>query len=90
MRYYTGRTIVRWDLMDEAAMRDALEWLTLNDYEVWVVLDDWEEELFRRRLPTLAAITLDYEPAVESPSGVGIRTRAWRARRVIARSSNNE
>ena len=90
MRYYTRRTIVRWDLMDEAAMRDALEWLTLNGYQVWVVLDDWEEELFRRRLPTLAAITLDYEPVVESRSGVGIRMRAWRARRFIARSSNNE
>ena len=39
---------------------------------------------------TLAAITLDYEPTVESAAAVGIRTRAWRARRFIARSSNNE
>jgi hypothetical protein len=90
MRYYTGRTILRWDLMDEAAMRDAVEWVTLNGYQVWVVLDDWEEEAFRRRLPALAAITLDYEPTVESAAGVGIRTRAWRARRFMARSSNNE
>ena len=64
--------------------------VTLNGYQVWVVLDDWEEEPFRRRHPTLAAIALDYEPTVESAAGVGIRTRAWRARRFMARSSNNE
>jgi hypothetical protein len=90
MRYYTGRTIVRWDLMDDNAMREAVDRLTVNGYQVWVVLDDWEEELFRNRLPTLAAQSLDYEPSVESAAGVGIRTRAWRARRFIARSSNNE
>ena len=90
MRYYTNRTILRWDVMDDATMRDAIEWVTLNGYQVWVVLDDWEEEPFRRRHPTLAAIALDYEPTVESAAGVGIRTRAWRARRFMARSSNNE
>ena len=90
MRYYTGRSILRWDLMDDAAMRDASEWLTRNGYQVWVVLDDWEEEPFRKRVPTLASQALDYEPAVESAAGVGIRTRAWRARRFIAKSSNNE
>ena len=90
MRYYTGRTVVRWDLMVPTAMPDALEWLTLNGYQVWVVLDDWEEETFRKKFPDLAAASIDYEPAVESAAGVGIRTRAWRARRLIAKSSNNE
>jgi hypothetical protein len=90
MRYYTGRPIVRWDLMDDAAMHDAVDRLTLNGFQVWVVLDDWEEELLRQRLPTLAAQSLDYEPILESAAGVGIRTRAWRARRFIAKSSNNE
>ena len=90
MRYYTGRTVVRWDLMAPAAMPDALDWLTLNGYQIWVVLDDWEEEPFRKKFPALAASSLDYEPAVESAAGVGIRTRAWRARRLIATSSNRE
>jgi hypothetical protein len=90
MRYYTGRSILRWDLMDDGTMREALDWLTLNGYQVWVVLDDWEEEPFRRRVPTLAAMALDYEPTVESAAGVGIRTRAWRARRLTATSSNKE
>jgi hypothetical protein len=90
MRYYTGRTILRWDVMDEAAMREAVDRLTRINYHVWVVLDDWEEEPFRRALPALASAALDYEPVVESAAGVPIRTRAWRVRSLSVRSSNNE
>lgn len=90
MRYYTKRAILRWDVMDDAAMREAVEALTLDGYELWVVLDDWEEEAFRRRLPWLASMSLDYEPTLESAAGVGIRTRAWRVPRFTARSSNSE
>jgi hypothetical protein len=81
MRYYTGRTIVRWDLMAPGAMADALGWIALNGYQVWVVLDDWEEEAFRKKFPALAAASIDHEPTMASAPYVGIRTRAWRARR---------
>jgi hypothetical protein len=81
MRYYTGRSILRWDLMDREAMPEALDVLRLSDHQVWVVLDDWEEEGFRRKFPSLAAASIDARPFVESASGVGVRTRAWAARR---------
>lgn len=90
MRYYTDRAIVRWDFVAADAMPEVLERLALNGYQVWVVLDDWEEEAFRKKFPALAALSIDYEPALESAAGVGIRTRAWRMRRLVARSSNNE
>jgi hypothetical protein len=90
MRYYTNRAVLRWDLMTADAMPEALDRLSLNGYQVWVVLDDWEEESFRGKFPALAAVSLDYEPAVESAAGVGIRTRAWRARSNVATSSNSE
>jgi hypothetical protein len=90
MRYYTGRSILRWDAMIDPAMHEALERLSRHGYQVWVVLDDWEEEVFRRRFPALAAAALDQEPMVESAAGVGIRTRAWRVRSFSARSSNRE
>jgi hypothetical protein len=79
MRYYTGRSILRWDLIDAAAMPGALDALRRNGHEVWVVLDDWEEEAFRRKLPELASAALNVRPSVES-ARVGLRTRAWRAR----------
>jgi hypothetical protein len=78
MRYYTGRSILRWDLLTRDAMPDALDWLRLNGYQLWVVLDDWEEEPFRWKFPELAAVSLDDRPTFESAPGVGIRTRVWR------------
>jgi hypothetical protein len=79
MRYYTGRSIVRWDLMDAAAMPEALEAVRRSGYQLWVVLDDWEEDAFRRKLPALAAASIETRPLLESAAGVGVRTRAWRA-----------
>ena len=90
MRYYTGRSILRWDLLEPEALPDALDWLTVNGYQVWVVLDDWEEEAFRGKFPSFAPLSIDQEPMVESAAGVGIRTRAWRARALAARSSKSE
>ena len=81
MRYYTGRSVLRWDLVAPAAMPEAIERLRLNGYQLWVVLDDWEEEPFRRKFPALAALSLDYPPAIESAPGVGVRARAWLLRR---------
>jgi hypothetical protein len=90
LRYYSGRAILRSDLIAPEAMPDAIDWLTLNGYQLWVVLDDWEEEAFRKTFPALASASIDYEPILESAAGVGIRTRAWRVRSVTARSSNRE
>ncbi len=90
MRYYTGHAILRWDLMTGAGMQQALDRLAQRGYQAWVVLDDWEEEPFRQRVPALASAALDQEPMVESAAGVGIRTRAWRVRSFSARSSNSE
>ena len=80
MRYYTGHSIVRWDLIDPEAMPHALDALRLSGAQLWVVLDDWEEEMFRRKFPDLAAASIDARPVIESASGVGVRTRAWAAR----------
>ena len=47
-------------------------------YDVWIVLDEWEEELFRRKFPASPIGTLDWPPQLEA--GTLVRTRAWRLR----------
>lgn len=80
MRYYTDRSIVRWDIAGSGALDVAIERLQERGYVVWLVLDDWEEQPFRRKFPAVSTMVLDYPPSVESAAGVGIRTRAWRVR----------
>jgi hypothetical protein len=80
VRYYTGRSVLRWDLMDVQAMEPALEQLRADGHELWVALDDWEEPLFRQKFPRLASVSIDHRPAFESRTGVPVRARAWRVR----------
>ena len=78
LRYYTGRSIVRWDVLSADALDRAVERLRGRGYEIWIVLDAWEEELFRRKFSASPIGTLDWPPQLEA--GTAVRTRAWRLR----------
>jgi hypothetical protein len=47
-------------------------------YEVWIALDEWEEDLVRRKFSSIDAGRLDWPPLLEA--GTLMRTRAWRLR----------
>jgi hypothetical protein len=78
MRYATGRSIVRWETLDAASLRAVLPVLDAQGYEVWWVLDQFEEALVRERFPGVPEAQLDWPPDVEG--GPLMRTRAWRVR----------
>jgi hypothetical protein len=78
MRYYTGRPIVRWEPLTPTTLATALAVLEANGFEVWWVLDQFEEAGVRSRFPDVPAAALDWPPAIEG--GPLMRTRAWRLR----------
>jgi hypothetical protein len=78
VRYYTNRTILRWDVATADEMREAIATLQARRHDVWIALDDWEEALFRVKFAALEIGALDWPPAVDA--GVEMRTRAWRLR----------
>ncbi len=78
LRYYTGRSVLRWDVVTPDPFAAAIDHLTRAGYDVWIVLDEWEEEFVRRKFPGTAAAALDWPPVVEA--GTEIRTRGWRLR----------
>ena len=78
MRYHTGRSIVRWDVLSPEALERVNAQLSASDYDIWIALDAWEEELFRVRFPGTAAAALDWPPRLEA--GGALLTRAWRLR----------
>ncbi|HYU78172.1 MAG TPA: hypothetical protein VEK56_04255 [Vicinamibacterales bacterium] len=78
IRYYTGRSILRWDFLDEGAFRAAEERLISGHPDLWIVLDDWEAALFRDRFRGNAIGSLDWPPIVDA--GDEGRTLAWRVR----------
>lgn len=74
MRYYTRRSILRWEAATPDALTTVLPVLEQKSHPVFIVLDAWEEEPFRARLS--AAVPLDWPPMLEA--GTTHRTRVWR------------
>jgi hypothetical protein len=74
MRYYTGRSILRWEAASADALTNVLPKLEQSQRPVFIVLDTWEEPLFRAKLA--AAVALDWPPMLVA--GTTHRTQVWR------------
>jgi hypothetical protein len=76
MRYYTHRSILRWEAATPEALGSAITTLEQKGLPVYVVLDAWENEPFRKKFATVPAVSLDWPPVLEA--GTSHRTRLWR------------
>jgi hypothetical protein len=73
MRYYTHRSILRWEAATPDQLSSAIT--TLAQRPVYVVLDAWEHEPFVAKFKDVPAVALDWPPMVDA--GTSHRTRVW-------------
>jgi hypothetical protein len=78
LRYYTGRSILRWEATPPETLELATARAQAAGYDVWIALDEWEEDAVRQKYGARVIGTLDWPPQLEA--GTLIRTRAWRLR----------
>ena len=76
MRYLTDRTILRWEAAAPDVLSAAVDSLVASSRPVYIVLDAWENEPFRKKFTTVSTVALDWPAAVEA--GTTHRTSAWR------------
>ena len=76
MRYYTGRSILRWEAAAPEELAAAIASLTESSRPVYIVLDAWENEPFLNKFKTLPEVALDWPAMLEA--GSSHRTRLWR------------
>lgn len=76
MRYYTGKPILRWEAASPEAMGLAVRELDRSARPIYIVLDAWEETLFRSKYAFTPGSALDWPPLLEA--GTSNRTRVWR------------
>jgi Dolichyl-phosphate-mannose-protein mannosyltransferase len=76
MRYYTGHDIVRWEELRAEDWDRVVAALATVDRAPWIVLDAFEEPLFRANFGSHPAGMLDWPPAIDA--GDTHRTRAWK------------
>ena len=77
MRYYTDRPILRWEAATpERRWRRPMAALETSRRPIYIVLDAWEDGLFRAKFPALPAGALDWPPILDA--GTSHRTRLWK------------
>jgi hypothetical protein len=66
IRYYAGRTIVRFDLLDRAWLDRAVQWLTAQGRHPYFLLEEWEMTEFQERFAATNALgTIAFAPVVD-------------------------
>jgi hypothetical protein len=65
IRYYAGRTILRFDMLDRAWLDRAVQWLTAQGRRPYFLLEEWEMMEFEERFsPSNALGTIALTPVV--------------------------
>jgi hypothetical protein len=76
MRYYTDRPILRWEAATPEALTTAMTTLEQSRRPVYIVLDAFEDTLFRSKFHGVPAGALDWPPILDA--GTSHRTRLWK------------
>jgi hypothetical protein len=81
VRYHAGREAVLWDSLEPASLDAALSWLVTQGREPYLLLEDWEEPIFRERFSSHSPIgQLDWPPRFTIDRRVRIYRPSDRAR----------
>jgi hypothetical protein len=88
LRYHADRQAVMWDALPADRLDPAVRWLSAQGFAPFVIVEPWEEPLFRSRFAALSALgALDWPPRFEIERQVRIydpRDRAafWRGEHI--------
>jgi hypothetical protein len=74
VRLYGHRPTLRWDLLTPERLDQTLEGLRGAGYLPYLLLESWEEDLFRSRFATTSIVgNIDWQPAIEYYGPISVR-----------------
>jgi hypothetical protein len=74
VRFYGHRVIVRWDMLEPHDLDGALNVLRSAGYVPYILLESWEEGLFRTRFGSQSAVgRVDWPPAFQYRGPIDVR-----------------
>ena len=73
IRYYTGRKTLRFDWLPPRELDNAVRQMTSLGYKPYILLDDWEEPIFKTRFERSALARLDWWPTAEFATQIRVR-----------------
>lgn len=74
VRYHAGREVLVWDSLDPRALETSIEWLRSRGFTPYILVEEWEEPLFRERFAGHSPVGgLDWPPRFD----IGRRVRIF-------------
>ena len=75
LAFYTGRQTLRFDFLPRQRLTSVVDWLTSNGYRPYIVLEDWEEPVYRLRFSAAqdSVSRLDVALVAETVQGIKVR-----------------
>ena len=74
IRLYGGRPTLRWDMLEPQRIDATLEGLRAAGYDPYLLLEDWEDELFRTRFAATSAVArANWPSALEYRGPISVR-----------------
>jgi hypothetical protein len=74
VRWYGQRPTLRWDMLPPDQLDDTLDGLRKAGYDPYVLLEDWEDDLFRARFATTSVVgNVDWQSAIEYYGPISVR-----------------
>ena len=74
VRYYAHRTSILWDAIEPAEFDAVVEELESDRHPVYLLLESWEEDLFRTRFATSSRVgNIDWQPVIEYYGPISVR-----------------
>jgi hypothetical protein len=74
LAFYTGSLTLRYDFLPRHRLQSVLDWLQSNGYRPYVVLEVWEEPLYRAHFAGVDKVSrLEMAPIVETAPGIKVR-----------------
>jgi len=75
LAFYTGRITIRYDRLPGQRLRSVIDWLSAKGYRPYLVLEEWEEEKYRRYFSSGqdALSRLDVPVLAETTPGIPVR-----------------
>ena len=74
VRLYGRRPTLRWDMLPPDRLDQTLDGLRAAGYAPYVLLEDWEDDLFRARFATTSVVgNVDWQSAIEYYGPISVR-----------------
>lgn len=77
LRFYSGRRTLRFDFIPPGEFSSTIDWLTAHDHRPFVVLEDWEEAIYRDHLKEVPGRLADLDMGIVAELRRPVRIRVY-------------